>query len=253
MSLARFRGRLPRRGPLPFRYVFLLTLVFFILSTALSLWVINRGIEPALMDIAEQETRRIATLVINNAISQQITEDDVNVEDLVKVKQDEYGKISSINYNAAVVQRVLAKMQNRVQSNLKAATAGELSELEYPDVEFETSRSRDEGIIYYIPLGQATNNTLLGNLGPKIPVRFHIIGHASSDIKDKIEAFGINNALITVFVHIKVNVQVVIPFATKTTTVTTNIPIDKQILQGEVPNFYNHGGSADPSFEIPLD
>ena len=251
--MAKFRGRLPRRGPLPFRYVFLLTIVFFILSTALSLSVINRGIEPALMDIAEQETRRIATLVINSAITQQITEDDIDVADLITVKQDEYGKISSINYNAAVVQRVLAKTQNRVQKNLKAATEGKLSELEYPDVEFETAQSKDQGIIYYIPLGQATNNTLLGNLGPKIPVRFHVIGHVSSDIKNEIEPFGINNALITIFVHIRVNVQVVIPFSTKTTTVTTDIPIDMQVLQGEVPNFYNDGGSADPSFEIPLD
>jgi sporulation protein YunB len=251
--LAKFRGHLPRRGPLPFRYVFLLTFVFFILSTVVSLWVINKGIEPTLMDIAEKETKRIASLVINSAISQQITENDIDVADLITVQQDEYGKISSIDFNAAVVQRVLAKTQNRVQKNLKAATQGKLKELEYPDVEIETGESKEQGIIYYIPLGQATNNTLLGNLGPKIPVRFYVIGDVASDVKEKIEQFGINNALVTIFVHIEVNVQVVIPFATKTTTVSTDIPIAMRIIQGEVPNFYNNGGNAEPSFEIPLD
>jgi sporulation protein YunB len=251
--LARFRGRLPRGGPLPFRYVFLLTFVFFILSTTVSIWIINKGIEPTLMDIAEKETKRIANLVINNAINQQITEDDIDVKDLITVQQDEYGKISSIDFNAAVVQRVLAKTQNRVLKNLKAATQGNLKELEYPDVEIEIDGPEEQGIIYYIPLGQAANNTLLGNLGPKIPVRFYVIGDVGADMKDEIEQFGINNAFIKILVHIEVNVQIVIPFATKTTTVSTDIPVAMRIIQGEVPNFYNNGGSADPSFEIPLD
>ncbi|MBA2875647.1 sporulation protein YunB [Thermaerobacillus caldiproteolyticus] len=251
--MAKFPVRLSKkRGPLPFRYLFLLTFVFFILSTAVSLWIINKGIEPTLMDIAEKETKRIANLIINGAINQQITEDDVDVKDLIKVQQDEYGRISSIDFNAAVVNRVLAKTNNRVLKNLKAAEQGDLRELEFPDVKIETNGMENEGIIYHIPLGQATNNTLLGNLGPRIPVRFYVIGNATSDVKTKVEPFGINNALIKVLIHIKVNVQVVIPFATKSATVSTDIPIAMHVIQGEVPNFYNNGGNSDPSFEIPL-
>jgi sporulation protein YunB len=250
-TLVNIPGRLPKRGPLPFRYLFLLTFVFFILSTTVSLWIINKGIEPTLMRIAEKETKRIANLVINSAINQQITEDDVNVKDLITVQQDEYGKISSIDFNAAVVNRVLAKTANRVQKNLKAAAQGNLRELEVPDVEIETNGLKNEGIIYYIPLGQATNNALLGNLGPRIPVRFYMIGDVVSDVKKSIEPFGINNAFIEITVHIEVNVQVVIPFATKPATVSTNIPIAMYVLPGEVPNFYNSGGNTNPSFEIP--
>lgn len=70
--------------------------------------------------------------------------------------------------------------------------------------------------------------------------------------KKTIQPFGINNALVEIAVHIEVNVQVVIPFATKPATVSTDIPIAMRIIQGEVPNFYNNGGNSDPSFEIPL-
>lgn len=222
------------------------------MSTAVSLWIINKGIEPTLMRIAEKETKRIANLVINSAINQQITEDDLDVKDLITVQQDTYGNISSIDFNGAVVSRILAKTTNRVQKNLKAASQGKLHELEVPDIEIETNGLKNDGIIYYIPIGQATNNALLGNLGPRVPVRFYVIGDVISDVKKTIQPFGINNALVEIAVHIEVNVQVVIPFATKPATVSTDIPIAMRIIQGEVPNFYNNGGNSDPSFEIPL-
>jgi sporulation protein YunB len=249
--LATFRGRLLRRRPLPIRYVFLLTFIFFILSTAVSLWVINRGIEPTLMAIAEKETRRLANLVITSAINQQIAEDDFDVENFIKVQQDESGKISFVDFNTAVVNRVLAKTTNRVQKNLKAAAEGNLTELEFPDVQIETNQAKNKGIIYYIPLGQATNNILLGNLGPRIPVRFYVIGDVNSDVKKNIQPFGINNALVEISIHIEVNIQIIIPFATKTATVQNDIPVAIQIIPGEVPDFYNNSDGVNPSFEVP--
>lgn len=239
-----------RRKPLPVRYIFLITFVFFIVSTVASLWFINRGIEPTLMAIAEKETRRLANLVINNAISQQIAEDDFNVENFIKIEKDGKGKISAIDFNATVVNRVLAKTTNRVQRNLKAASEGKLSALEFPDVQVETEK--EKGIIYYIPLGQATNNVLLGNLGPRIPVRFYVIGDVHSDVNKNIRPFGINNALIEIAIHIEVNVQIIIPFATKTAMIQNDIPVAIQIIQGEVPQFYNQGGEGNTSIELPI-
>ncbi|MGX1725054.1 sporulation protein YunB, partial [Bacillus haynesii] len=44
--MRRIRGPLSKRGPLPFRYVMLLSFVFFIFSTAISLLIINSSIKP---------------------------------------------------------------------------------------------------------------------------------------------------------------------------------------------------------------
>lgn len=241
-----------RRKPLPVRYIFLLTFVFFIVSTVAGLWFINRGIGPTLMVIAEKETRRLANLVINNAINQQIAEDEFNVENFIKIEKDEHGKISAIDFNTTVVNRVLAKTTNRVQLNLRAASEGKLLALEFPDVQVETKQEQEQGVIYYIPLGQATNNVLLGNLGPRIPVRFYVIGDVHSDVNKSIRPFGINNALIEIAIHIEVNVQIIIPFATKMATIRNDIPVAIQIIQGEVPQFYNQGGEGDTPIQIPV-
>lgn len=247
------RNRLRRRGPLPFRYIFLLTFVFFIIFTTLGLWIVDRRIEPTLIAIAENESERVATLVIQKAINKQIAEDEIDVADLIEIEKDESGVIASVNFDAAIINRIKSKITNLVQLNLKIAEDGELSKLELSEVDIKTDGPpKDEGIIYEIPLGQATNNALLGNLGPKVPVRFFMIGDVVTDVKSTIRQYGINNAILEIDIIVNVNVQVVIPFATKIVRVNNRIPIAIQSIQGKVPNFYNNGGNANPSIQIPV-
>ncbi|WP_342753906.1 hypothetical protein [Bacillus sp. PK3_68] len=48
-----------KRGPLPLRYVFLITLVLFTFSTAASLWIINKNVKPTLIGYAHAETKKL--------------------------------------------------------------------------------------------------------------------------------------------------------------------------------------------------
>ncbi|MFD1737738.1 sporulation protein YunB [Bacillus salitolerans] len=251
--MVKFRGKKPRRGPLPFRYVFLLSFVIFTFSTAIGLWIVNKGIEPTLIAYAESKTEQIATLVINKAINQKIAE-DMDINELIITELDADGNVSLIKFNPSIVTRVLSETTNVVQRSLNEVADGNLSALEFiSDIEIETSeQAKSRGITYEIPLGQATNNALLGNLGPKVPIRFMPIGEVSSDIVTSTEEFGINNAWLEVAVKIKVNVQIIVPFATKQKTVTTEIPIGMAVLPGQVPEFYNGAGGegVSPSIEI---
>jgi sporulation protein YunB len=248
--LAKFRRRLPKKGPLPLRYVMLLTIVFFSFSTAIGLWAVNKGIEPTLMRYAELETRNIASLVINKAITKRTI--DVG-EDVIVLLPSENGKAQNAKLNTAYINRVLAETTAQIQKNLQVAKKGDLSSLEQlTDVEIETKSSeKPDGIVWYVPLGQATNIALFGNLGPKIPVRFHAIGEVHPDVKIKTDQVGINNIHYGVSVDIEVSVQIITPFATKITKMKQTIPVGDSYIQGDVPQFYNNGGSTLPSIQLP--
>jgi sporulation protein YunB len=253
--LAKFRRRLSRRGPLPTRYVFLLTFVFFVFSTAVGLFIVNKGIEPTLMSYADSQTRKIASLVINNAVRSNVT----NVKDIreiietVPAGQDGEQSPSVRRFNAATITEILSETQNLVQKNLTRAEKGNISALEESaNLDIEESDEQGEGIVYNIPLGQATNNALLGNLGPRIPVRFTPIGDVHTTIDTKVEEHGINFVWIEVYVKIKVNVQIIVPFATKITKMEQSIPVAMGLFEGEVPQFFNGGGDSSPSLELPI-
>jgi sporulation protein YunB len=250
--LAKFRRRISRKGPLPFRYVMLLTFVFFLFSTATGLWLVNKGIEPTLMRIATSETRNIASLVINKAITKRTT-DTGEENDVILILPSENGRASNVKLNTVYINRVLAETTAQIQKNLKAAKKGDLASLEQlTDVEIETHNSeKEDGIIWYVPLGQATNISLLGNIGPKIPVKFHAIGEVEPDVKIETKDMGINNTWVDVSIHIQVSVQIITPFATKITKLTQSIPVDGSLIQGDVPQFYNGGGGTLPSIQLP--
>jgi sporulation protein YunB len=223
--------------------------VFFIFSTAGSLWIINEGLKPTLMKYAESQTVQIASLVINKAMLERevLGINEVIIED---------PGTSLISFDTEKIQEKLSEITKLVLHNIKKAEGGDLEALEeISDVEIDREATADgKGIVYYVPLGQATKNAILGNLGPRIPIRFNAIGHMESDIETEFEEVGINNVYVEVKIKLKVNVQIVIPFATDVAELEQKIPIALGIIKGEVPKFYNGGGKeVTPSLEIPVE
>ncbi|WP_342342329.1 sporulation protein YunB [Neobacillus novalis] len=254
ISLAKFRRRLRKRGPLPFRYVLLLSFVFFLLSTATGLWLVNKGIEPALMGYAESQTRKIASMVINKAISKKAV-DFGDVNNVIELTPGPDGSAPSANLKTEVVNQKLSEITSQIQKNLTAVEKGDLSSLEYvTDVEIETNATKNsDGIVWYVPIGRATNIALFGNLGPKVPVKFNAIGDVRPDVKIDPKPIGINNTWIDVSIHLEVSVQIITPFATKITKLDQSIFVGGMLVQGLVPQYYNGGNGTPPSLPLPKD
>lgn len=223
----------------------LLSFVIFIFSTTVSLLIINSSIKPTLLNIAEMETNRIAMHAIQEAVESYISKDK-NVQNMIEMKTSENGKVTTVDFNSHVVKDMQSKITKALHHNLQETETEEFNS------SAKTKKGRDDGVIYQIPLGQTTGNSLLGNLGPKIPVRLNIVGDVFTDVKESVKPYGINNALINIGVLVEVKVRVVIPFATKTAVVKNTIPATIQAIHGDVPDFYSGSGSqTSPSIQIP--
>ena len=108
-----------------------------------------------------------------------------------------------------------------------------------------------KGIIYSIPMGIIFGNTLLANIGPKLPVKFSLIGSVNSNINTKITNYGINNALIEVYVDLSVELEVILPLMTDIVEIKSSIPVAIKLIQGNVPEYYANALS-NPSLSIPI-
>lgn len=250
--MRKHRGKRPRKGPLPFRYVFVITFILFIFSTFIGFWMIDKGLTPTLMSYAEIKTQELGTMVINNAVKKIANSNELNR--IVEQMEPGPNGTTSKLFNMELAHRIGTEITSLIQTNLNAAESGDLSSLQsLTDVEIDLEDSgSNEGIVFLVPLGQATNNTLFGNLGPKIPIRFHAVGSVISDVKLRTEEWGINNATHTVYVDLAVNVQIIMPFQTKMTTLTQEVPIGWTTDPGDVPQFYGPGGGEGPSIELPV-
>lgn len=80
-----------KRKPLERRHVLLFTtILFIIIIILLSFWLIDRGIRPALMNIAELKTIEFATRTINSAVK---STEHISFDDLIDIQYDQNGKM----------------------------------------------------------------------------------------------------------------------------------------------------------------
>ncbi|PLR79335.1 sporulation protein YunB [Bacillus sp. V3-13] len=241
-----------KQGPLPVKYVFMITFIMFIGCTFFSLIIINKNIEPALKSIAETRSRQFAAQAINDAISHTIVK-QVDIEKLIISR--EVGEDAIISFNPQMYSKLIADATIRVQEYLDLVEAGELEKLEAfkKDENIDFTKSQEQkGIVYNIPLGMATNITLFSNLGPEIPVRFEIIGAVTSDLETKYIETGINNTIVEVYIKVKVHMNVIIPLLENQIEEVVSVKIGEYFHPGKVPQFYNNGEKGGgPSIELP--
>lgn len=233
-----------------------LTVLFISIGIALVLCIywLNARLMPTYLEYAEVQTTKIASHVVGKAINSR-TSDVLDVNDIIEDLPPETSNMITTKFNTEIINRVRAETMSLVKVYLEQAEQGDLTNLpELEHVEYDVGKLEEgDGIVFFVPLGQAINLPLLGNLGPKIPIRFHVIGNVQSDVRTKITEFGINNAYVEVGIHVVVNVQIIVPFASKSATVEQYIPIAIGLIRGTVPHIYTNGSDGvQPSLEVPV-
>lgn len=250
----RFHGKVNRRSR--FRKPKLMPLIIpaILIAIVAFFYFVNMKLTPIHVEYAEVQTNKIAAHVISKAIDSRIA-NILDVNDIIEHVPSETSNMVTTKLNTDIINKVMSDTIQLVQAHLEQAEQGNLEFLPTTDdIEYDPEAMEQQGgIVFFIPMGQATGIPLLGNLGPKIPIRFHVIGDVSGTIDTDIREFGINNAYLEVNVLIKVNVQIIVPLATKTTTLEQKIPVAIGLVQGAVPHIFSSGdGGSAPSIEVPV-
>lgn len=206
------------------------------------------------MNYAEVQTRKIAAHVISQAIQSRAS-NVLDVNDVLVNIPNDSNETVTMQIDAEAISQVIAEIHELVEEHLERAESGDLDMLPDSDgLDFDTDEmEKHGGVVFFVPIGQVADIPLLGNLGPKIPIRFHIIGDVHADVDTEITEYGINNVYMEVNIVMTVNVQIIIPLATKQSTVEQKIPVAIGIIQGVVPQIYTKGGEAPANIQVPLD
>ena len=206
-----------------------------------------------IMEYATLEAQKLSSIIINKAISKHITE-KVNSDELFEITKDSNGEIRSIDYNTAIINKFLTETTNSVQINLRNIEKGDIDALEFQDsvlVDYN-KKKLEKGIIYEISSGMLFGNPILANIGPKIPVKISLLGDASSNISTEVKNYGINNAIIQVYVNITINEKIILPYYSKPIKIETKAPVAIKIVTGTVPKYYANGLTQNsPSVVLP--
>ena len=170
------RIKLKKKRKFDKKNTIIIVIILLFLSITMTLSYFNSKLSPLLFDYAETETRKLANLIINKSVSNQIT-NAFDIENLFTMVQNKDGEIQTIDFNPVIVNRMLNMATNAVHSSLKAVEEGNIDMVELPDgilVEYNKEKMK-KGIVFEMPLGIVTNNAFLANLGPRVPVKLNLI------------------------------------------------------------------------------
>lgn len=232
--------------------IFVITFIFFVIFLILIFNFINKKVSPVILNYAELEARKLATLVINSAINKNIS-NKIKSEEIFLITKDANDQINTIDFNPSIVNSILTETTMIIQKELKKIEDGEIESIENLDLDYISSNSKlKKGIIFEIPSGLVFQNAFFSNLGPTIPIKLSLVGDIISEVNTQVTNYGINNALIEVRICIKLTEQVILPLTTNRIEIESSVPIALKLIQGTVPNYYLNGiSNSSKSLTIP--
>lgn len=227
-------------------------IVLFLIATYLVFNYIKGRIMPTIFKYGSLEAKKFSSIIINSATDKYIT-NQVDIENLFIITNDNNGEIKAIDFNTSLINKYLTNATKSIQQNLKYIENGDLQKVEYQADLLETydEKALKNGVIYYLNSGFIFNNPIFSNFGKPIPIKIALTGEVISNVSTEVTNYGINNALIKVYVNIKITEQVILPYYDKEIKIETKIPVALKLVNGIVPNYYGNLNTTTPSLTLP--
>lgn len=204
----RFRRYGYRRNSLVFR------IICFILITAISFFLLDAKLRPAVYELAAIEAKSAAELTVSKAVEKALTENDISYYDIVSVNYSDDNRITGITTD-------IVKM-NLFKSEISKAVDKAFDKNEFSNVT--------------VPFGAASGITLLSGMGPDIRIKLFMSGATTSDFENVFVSAGVNQTQHSVMLNLNTTVISVLSGRRITFDVETSFCVAQTIIVGSVPN-----------------
>ena len=215
----------------------LIILVISFITSIIMILLTGKRLEKIIISYSTKEVERIANVILNDVIT---LDDDIFDKDFYNIIRDSEGNISLIDFDTKITNDILKEINDKALNILTELEKWNSKYLELSDsLKGIRLTYLDNGIVCDIPLGVLLNNSLLVNFTTSIPIKFSFIGTVTSNMFTNVKEYGFNNALIEIGVEVTIKEQITMPHSTKNIPVTTKINLATQVIQGQVPLYYN--------------
>ena len=168
-----------------------------------------------LISISEATIRSITTVAVNDAIYYTLN-DNLRYEDLIAIKYDDTGNVSTITTDSLKINRIARDTAYLSQENL--------------------NRMSQEGI--QVPLGALTGLEALAGFGQKINVKIIPISNVECRFVSKFVEAGINQTKHSIYLEIVSDISIILPNKTSNLGSTIEVLICESVITGKIPDTY---------------
>ncbi len=216
--------------------MYILVFLLVITISFLILYIFNLKAMPIIINYADVQTKKVGIEVLKETGVKEINE-LVKKNELFDIVCNDKGEIETIDFDTILVNEILLIASKNIRARLSEVENGRnLPKELYYDLSFDKLKN---GIIYEVPFNVIFNNSFFYNIGPKIPIKIKYSGNVSLDIKTRVSEYGINSALIEIYIKAQVTQRTILPFKSKDVKLVSEIPVVMKVVKGNIPNYYN--------------
>lgn len=225
-----------------FQRVGLLLFIIFVLGVFLC-FRFNKKITPNLLSVAEASINKLNETILTNYRVKDIYK-EVDLTEAISIVKNSKEEIITVDFNLERVYEALAVITGYLQRSLEDEGIRNTI-LKYYNEDLSSSL---DSIVLSLPIGVASKGIYFANLGPRIPVKVSYMGYVSSSVRTKIEDYGINNALVSIYIDLFITNEFILPLKQEEIHHDYSILIASKIVQGIVPEYY--GGAIEAKSNI---
>ena len=189
-------------------FLLLLSIAVFLASALMYLKRIS-------CQIAVSDASDIMIMQVNTAVSQVLREGDYKSEDFIQLEKNSSGEVTAVRSNMTQINSLSAILLERV-----------------------VGLTENRTLTVSIPAGNLTGVSLLIGRGPGIPVEILVLTSSHVEFRNDIVTAGINQTKHQISLLVIVDIDVLIPWGSESTQVTTEVLISDTVLLGQVPQTF---------------
>ncbi len=167
-------------------------------------------------DLAITQAKNQTSDLINDAISRQIAEGEIQYDRLVYFEKDLEGRITALKTNMPEMNRLKTEILNLINNEILALDTHDIG----------------------IPLGSIILPEMFSGKGPTLPVQVISISNSDGSFYSNFSAAGINQTLHQLVMSISVDVTVLVLNKTESFNIASQVVVAETVIVGVVPETF---------------
>lgn len=208
----------------------IITLIFFLTFFFYKTYLKKAGTN--IIITAEAKLDKFTKNFLSNNIGYGIL-NDKNLENILIINKNKDGEILYVDYNLDKAYEALQIVTDVLYENINNLETGKFESIKDNEV-----KSTEHGLLLEIPFFVYSNNPLLASLGPKLYTKIDFIGSIITNLKSSITNYGINNALVELYVTITITEKLTTPVNQEEIAIDYDVLVASKVINGRVPELY---------------
>ena len=187
-------------------------------------------INSGLIDYASSKIEEITTLYIKKDIAPK----GVELNNLINVNLNNKEEITYVDIDMDYARELMIDIVGKIQDNIFKLEKGNIDDfINYNELK------TNKGILYIeAPLFLNKKKNIISSIGPKVPIKLSFYEHVLGNVETKVTEYGINNALINVYMIITLEQKLYMPYREEKISKDYSIVLGSKIITGKVPSIY---------------